>query len=276
MKRLLLFCAFVQSTYGATLLVNTGTPDGLIATASRPSGGGKIEIETADDFITTASVTNVTGGSFYGLLTTTNAGPATISSIDVEIYRVFPLDSNSVRTITVPTRVNSPSDVALDSRSSTASEVAFTVTTLSASFTAANSVLNGIHPLPNTFTGGEGSITGKEVRIDFTLPSSFSLPANHYFFVAQVGVSGGEFYWLSAPRPISGAGTTPFAPDLQSWIRDQNLDPDWLRIGTDITHQGPFNAAFALVGTEVPEPATLFLVIMGLGAAALVRSRRCS
>ena len=37
-------------------------------------------------------------------------------------------------------------------------------------------------------------------------------------------------------------------PDLQSWIRNDALAPDWLRIGTDITAQGPFNAAFSLSG----------------------------
>jgi hypothetical protein len=37
-------------------------------------------------------------------------------------------------------------------------------------------------------------------------------------------------------------------PDLQSWIRNDALAPDWLRIGTDITGQGPFNAAFSLSG----------------------------
>lgn len=32
------------------------------------------------------------------------------------------------------------------------------------------------------------------------------------------------------------------------------MAPDWLRIGTDITHQGPFNAAFDLVGTTGTTP----------------------
>jgi len=39
-----------------------------------------------------------------------------------------------------------------------------------------------------------------------------------------------------------------FTGDLQSWTRNDDLAPDWLRIGTDITHQGPFNAAFSLSG----------------------------
>ena len=61
---------------------------------------------------------------------------------------------------------------------------------------------------------------------------------------------------LSAPKPITG-GTGPFVGDLQTWIRNENLAPDWLRVGTDITHQGPFNAAFSLTGVSsaasVPE-----------------------
>jgi hypothetical protein len=45
---------------------------------------------------------------------------------------------------------------------------------------------------------------------------------------------------------LSAPGPTP--PDLQSWIRNDNLAPDWLRIGTDITGTGPFNASFSLSG----------------------------
>jgi len=60
-------------------------------------------------------------------------------------------------------------------------------------------------------------------------------------------VNNGDFLWLSAPRPIIAPGT-PFVGDLQSWIRNDALAPDWLRVGSDITGQGPFNAAFSLSG----------------------------
>ena len=79
-------------------------------------------------------------------------------------------------------------------------------------------------------------MTGQEVEFTVNFKTPIDLPPDHYFFIPQVDVNGGEFFWLSAPKPIVAPGT-PFPPgftDLQSWTRDQNLDPDWLRIGTDI------------------------------------------
>ncbi|MBV8883765.1 MAG: hypothetical protein JO235_07150 [Chroococcidiopsidaceae cyanobacterium CP_BM_RX_35] len=258
-----------QSAQAATIF-NNDFPDGRIATGSRPSSSGKVEIETGDDFILN-SPTNVEQATFTGLLT----NGATISDVNQvvgEIYRVFPNDSNNPPDGRVPTRVNSPSDVALDSRDSTAGELTFSTSVINPSFTVANSVLNGINPLPNQTTGGEGPVTGEKVQFTATFNQPFSLPADHYFFVPQVGVSGGgEFLWLSANRPIVAPGT-PFTPDLQSWIRnDPSLAPDWLRIGTDIVGGNPaptFNAAFSLTGTSVPEPqdtAGVALASLGLG-----------
>jgi hypothetical protein len=63
---------------------STGDPDGKMATASRPDSSGKIEIESADDFVLTEQ-TSITGATFTGLLT----GNATVGDVRVEIYRVF-------------------------------------------------------------------------------------------------------------------------------------------------------------------------------------------
>jgi hypothetical protein len=189
-------------------LFTTEPATNFIASATRPASAGKFEIETGDDFALT-SETVITGATFAGLLT--GAAP-TIGEVVVEVYRVFPKDSDVGRTsgsptfstANVPTRINSPSDVAFDSRDSAeVGELTFTTNTLAASFTANNSVQpGGIHPKPNQTTTGNGAVTGTEAEFSVDLTKPLDLPADHYFFVPQVGVSGGEFLWLSGQRPV--------------------------------------------------------------------------
>lgn len=218
--------------------------------ASRPGLGGKPEIEAADDFVLGAQ-TQINSATFTGLI----LNGATIGAVDVEIYRVFPGDSTNPPSGKVPTRVNSPSDVAFDSRGTLASNLTFSTTVLNNNFTVANVVQNGINPIPNQTTGGEGPTFGQEVQFTVNFTTPFILGADHYFFIPQVQVSGGEFYWLSSAKPIAAPGT-PFSPDLQAWIRNSKLDPDWLRVGTDIvggTTPPTFNGTFSLNG-ETPPP----------------------
>jgi hypothetical protein len=262
----------------ASVFFSTGNPDGRMAAATQPSSAGKIEIETGDDFALTVE-SLITNATFTGLLT----GGATIGEVRVEIYRVFPADSNVARTSgsplfstpQVPTRVNSPSDVEFVDRDTASGNLSFTTTALG-TFTASNSVTpGGIHPAPGFNTGGNGPLTGQEVQFNVTFKTPFDLPADHYFFVPQVQVTdaNGNFFWLSAPRPIVAPGT-PFPvgiTDLQAWTRDQNLDPDWLRIGTDIVGGATpptFNMAFSLTGQTVPEPSSAMLLGLGLLAGA--------
>lgn len=268
------FCAGA-STVHAQPVVYSNSPTNLMAMASRPGAPGRQEIETADDFLLTAA-TRITGGSFTGLLPLLWT-PADVAGVTVEIYQVFPVASTEPPSSHVPTRVNSPSDVAFASRSGAG--LAFTTTVLNSNFTTLNSVLNGVNAFPNQFTGGEGARSGQEVRFDFTLTNPFDLLADHYFLVVQVALTSGDFYWLSGTRPISGPGSTPFAPDLQAWIRNDGLDPDWLRVGTDIVggaNAPTFNTAFTLNGTTVttPEPSTNALVAFGVGALFVARRRR--
>ena len=257
----LLSAAFVAARIEAqSFSFTTGTPDGRMATASRPEnlGLGQIEIESADDFILSSS-TQLTGATFTGLIP---AGVAlsSIGEVQIEIYRVFPLDSTNPPSGMVPTRVNSPSDNAFDTRNSlSGGGLSFVSSILSSSFSAANSIVNGINKIPNQTTGGEGAVTSQEVQFNVTFTNPFNLPADHYFFVPQVELSSGNFLWLSTPRsaPI-------FTGDLQAWIRNANLDPDWLREGTDIVGGNPaptFNEAFSLVGTVVPDTGSTALLL---------------
>jgi hypothetical protein len=248
---------------------STGNPDGLVATISEPANAHNSyrEFESADDFVL-GKRTAIGHVSFTGLLTG-GATPKDVSNVVVEIYRVFPNDSNVHRTSgppvfstnKVPTRVNSPSDVAFKSRDSADHGLSFQTQVLGASFTTLASVSSANKISVNS--GGNGRVTGEEVKFDVSFGSKpLDLPAGHYFLVPQVGLSatapkGADFLWLSAPKPIVPPGT-PFPPgatDLQSWMRDDPpLAPDWLRIGTDIIKGGApptfltFNASFALSG----------------------------
>jgi hypothetical protein len=273
---------FVSATFGLAAPASadpfnfsTGNTDAKMASASRPQSAGKFEIESADDFVTTAPQTSITSATFTGLIT--GSSPIlSIGAVTVEIYRVFPLDSDTTRTPNVPSRVNSPSDVQLLDRSTTSGNLTFSVADLG-SFTALNSVRpGGIH----VGTGGDGAVTGEEVVFNVNFTTPISLGADHYFFVPQVEITtaSGDFLWLSAPRPIVPSQFPPGFTDLQSWTRDQFLDPDWLRIGQDIVGGNPFptfNAAFSLTGTmTTPLPGALPLFATGLGALGLLGWRR--
>jgi hypothetical protein len=263
-----------------TFFFNTGGPDGRMATASRPDSAGKFEIESADDFALTKT-TSITSATFTGLLT----GNESVGEVRVEIYRIFPKDSDVGRTSgpptfstpQVPTRVNSPSDVELTDRDTANSNLTFTTRDLG-TFSTLNSVQPGGVQLKS---GGNGAIRGEEVQFNVNFTKPLDLPDGHFFFVPQVEMTdpNGNFFWLSAARPIADPGT-PFPPgftDLQSWTRDAMLDPDWLRVGTDIVGGTPaptFNAAFSLSGSVVPEPSTWGMMLLGFAGVGFVGYRR--
>lgn len=274
MKGLAVVALLLASVANAqqTVIFSTGNPDGRVGMASRPAGVFGSAREAADDFLLLQN-TSITNATFAGLLPTGSTA-ANITGLTIEMYRVFPLDSNDPPSGNVATRANSPSDVAFDSRTF-GGDLTFSATSLG-NFVVLNSVIDGLNPLPNSRTGGEGAVAGTEFlfSVDFLTP--FVLPAAHYFFVPQVALSNGTFLWLSAARPIEAPGTL-FTPDLQAWMRSSELAPDWLRVGTDIIGgTETFNGTFSLstTVTPTPEPSTLLLIGSGLLLVGVAAMRR--
>jgi hypothetical protein len=245
---------------------NSGDPDGLVGALSQPAGSEKFETETADDFLLTET-TSIDAATITGLIPP-GTPLANIGNVEIEVYHRFPEDSDVGRTsgppkfstAQVPTRVNSPSDVEIDdaTRDGALETLEFTASVLNPSFSVANTVVNGINKVPDSTTLGDGPETGEVVQITITFTPPILLPADHYFFRPEVQVAGGDFLYLSAPKPIVAPGT-PFTGDLQAWIRNSDLAPDWLRIGTDIIGGTPaptFNMTFSLSGETVPRAGT--------------------
>src|SRR5215467_2438563 len=252
------FFSGVASGQDAKVTITTGNTDGKLGAVSRRPSTDKKETETADDF-DFKQTTVITGATITGVLVP--ATPlANIADVEVEVYHVFPLDSVTPSG-NVPSRVNSPSDVEIASatRDAVQGTLRFATTLLDPNFLVKNTVVNGINKKPFNITHGEGQTTGMEVEIDITFTTPILLPAGHYFFRPEVLVTGGDFLYLSAPRPIVSPGTA-IAGDLQAWIRNSDLAPDWLRIGTDIinntTPPPTFNMTFSLTGNTVPDAGT--------------------
>src|SRR5215831_19117775 len=117
---LLLTACLATPLWAAPFFFSTGSPNGQLAALSRRASPGKIETETADDFLLTET-TVITEATIFGLIP---AGTPldNIRDVEVEVYHIFPEDSDVARTSgpptfstpKVPTRVNSPSDVEID------------------------------------------------------------------------------------------------------------------------------------------------------------------
>ena len=250
--------ATVTPVLADSFTFSTGNADGRLASLSQPAAALKLETETADDFIL-SETTSIKGATITGLIP---AGTplSSIKNVEIEVYHVFPGDSVDPPSNRVPTRLNSPGDVEIDgaTRDGSGGTLAFRASLLQAGFSVQNTVVTGIHAAPANVTRGEGPATGDAVEITISFDPPIVLPSDHYFFRPEVEVIGGDFLYLSAPRPIVSPGT-PFLPDLQAWIRNTDLKPDWLRIGGDIIGGSPaptFNMTFSLSGETVPGAGT--------------------
>src|SRR5437868_14564218 len=100
------------SLWAAPFSFTTGTPDGLLGALSRRASPGKLETETADDFIL-QQTTVITQAKIIGLVPL-GTPLENIKNIEIEVYHVFPLDS-ATPSGNVPSRVNPPADVEIDS-----------------------------------------------------------------------------------------------------------------------------------------------------------------
>ena len=134
--------------WAAPFFFATGSPNTLLGALSRRSSPGKVETETADDFFL-QETTVITHATIFGLIP---AGTPleNIRDVEVEVYHVFPMDSDVGRTSgsptfstsAVPTRNNSPSDSEIDTatRARTAGTLAVSARVLNTSFTAGTTV----------------------------------------------------------------------------------------------------------------------------------------
>ena len=86
-----------NTAYASSVIFDNGTPDGLMGSLSRPSTGGVLQTESADDFILSNS-TSITGATFTGLVT--GASPTIASATTQSLTtRDFPKVSGIVRLI---------------------------------------------------------------------------------------------------------------------------------------------------------------------------------
>jgi hypothetical protein len=146
---------FHTSSRSGNIVVQYGQSGRQNGTLSMPADSGSLETETADDFVLGQNAL-ISGATFIGLLPS-GAPLSSITNIEIELYHVFPVDSTTPPDGRVLTRTNSPSDNQFAAFDSGLGSLSFSASVVSPTFTVANSVVNGIHSMPNQFTGGEGA-----------------------------------------------------------------------------------------------------------------------
>ena len=191
--------------FAESFFFTTGTADGRLGALSQPPSAGKPDAETADDFILNQS-TILTGATITGLIPA-DAPLSSIQNVEVEVYHVFPRDSDSARSPSVPTRMNSPADVEIDdaTRDSSQGTLSFEASLVKAGFSVANTVVRGINKKPANVTLGEGAASGQEVEIDITFTPPIILATEHYFLRPEAQPDG-SFRLISSGRRFGEPG----------------------------------------------------------------------
>ena len=82
------FLCGIASAQDNKFIVSTGNPDGKLGALSRRPSTGKVETETADDFVLNQT-TVISGATITGLISTATS-VTNITNVEVEFYHVFP------------------------------------------------------------------------------------------------------------------------------------------------------------------------------------------
>src|SRR5215470_6340633 len=106
---LIIGIGFATPGWAQRFFFSTGNSDGKLGALTRPASAGKLETETADDFVL-LETTAISRAVITGIIVPSG----NISRVEVELYHIFPQDSDTARTPQVNTRMNSPSDVEID------------------------------------------------------------------------------------------------------------------------------------------------------------------
>src|SRR5262245_6276440 len=101
---LVLMACLATPLWATPFFFATGSPNTLLGALSRRPSPGKTETETADDFAL-RETTVITSATITGLIPI-GTPLENIRDVEVEVYHVFPVDSDQGRTINVPSRTN--------------------------------------------------------------------------------------------------------------------------------------------------------------------------
>ena len=263
---------------------STGDPDGKIATASRPESTENSR--SSPRMISCSPTTSITSATFTGLVPGGGERPPTSSSRSIAYFPRLGCRPHqrvaAVLDVEVPTRVNSPSDVAFLEADSATGGLVLDQGARGDLHRKQLGETGGIYPEPESDTGGNGAVTGEEVRFDRELHRRLAPPRQPLFLRAS-GRAGQRQFLLAVGAEADRLAGTPFPPgftDLQSWTRDDSARSRLAahRHGHRGRRPAPtFNAAFSLAGSAVPEPSTWAMMLLGfagLGFAGYRRARK--